>query len=699
MSISTPYFLNVALHAAILSVIPCLMMVLLKQARHRSVIAISGLLVVGLFPWISALRQTRSYPTTVSQTEVVPQSIPTWTIASLPAPATKAAEIEAPIPGDTMETPVKFVFPDLPTTGLALWLAGSVIGLLLLITAGLRNLIWRRSLRHPYISNLEALDNLALRIPDSGRVLICETRSSPCIIGFWKPRIVLPRFLFEPGSEEKLRWAVKHELAHIHAGDSRWVIVFAVVRCANWWNPLIHRLTAIWAETREQLCDFHAAGTTGDRADYGEFLIAMARTTGTRTPLAVPMTGRSHVGRLKRRIVSLLEAGPDSAKPVGRRFIGIGCLVCATFAIFVSSVRIGAEELSQEKDTPETSIQKQDETGQLAVDTTMIFSRKALGPKNGEVLKAGELAKLVEKAKIAGWSIDSQTESQADGESHTFELSQITIPGPDSGTASEWRRPRPNDSPGNGISSTVSTQRESDLTNLSVRSQYRFMPGSAYPASLGAPKPYKEGSKFKFKQASAKSRLKYGEALSINFGEVEPGVFLQIFATAVPTIPSGGSPIFTSAAPRLPSAEVKGRWRISGMRITAGAEEVKTALEKFPVGSFFRNDEDVLTLTADRTIETWRYVLGSKIQTLPPIEFPLGESHVPWPSVPGFEISVIASDDFKNIGIVGKPPQDGVHQGNSRVPWVPIDFPMTFKLRSDDPKTASRVFFKIELLK
>lgn len=696
MSPSTPYLLNVALHAAILSVIPCLMLVLLKQARHRSVIAISGLLVVGLFPWISALRQTPSNSVAIPETEIIPQPLPIWTIASLPAPATETVEIEGPIPVDAVAVPVTFAFPDLPKAGLALWLAGSVIGLLLLIAAGLRNLIWRRSLRHPDISNLEALENLALGIPDARRVLICETRSSPCIIGFWKPRIVLPRFLFEPGSEEKLRWAVKHELAHRQAGDSRWVILFAIIRSVNWWNPLIHRFTAIWAETREQLCDFHAAGTTGDRTGYGEFLIAMARTTGTRTPLAVPMTGRSHVGRLKRRIVSLLEAGPDSAKPVGRRFIGIGCLAFIAAAVPVSSVRIGAQEPAREKAA--LSPADQARSSEVWVVSTMVFSRKALGPKHGEVLAAGELAGLLEKATKEG-SITFPTDwSQIPGETHSLELAQKTTPGPESGTSSAWRRSQPKDPPGNGISFETTVTVEGALTNISIHSLYRYIPGSAYPASLDAPKPYGEDTKLEFKRSTASAGLKFGEALSMNFGEVDPGVFLQVFTTAVPAAPDGSVFNF-NAKTKMPSTKVKGRVRVSGMEIRAQAGEVRSALEKFPAGSIFRKDDDGLTYTFPEVLESWRYVLGSEIRLLPPVEFPLNEAHSPWPEVPGFEISIIASADYQNLGITGKAAKNAVDQKEQKVPLIGKHLPLTFKLRDANPEMATRIFFKIETLK
>ena len=54
--IPTTYLLTVALHAAVLSVFASAILLVVRQARYRAVIAICGLLAVALLPWITALR-------------------------------------------------------------------------------------------------------------------------------------------------------------------------------------------------------------------------------------------------------------------------------------------------------------------------------------------------------------------------------------------------------------------------------------------------------------------------------------------------------------------------------------------------------------------------------------------------------------------------------------------------------------------
>lgn len=338
MNLSTTYLLNVALHAAILSVFASLALLTMRQARHRSLTAIAGLLADGFLPWLTALRPG---PPVVAPSAEIPidvSALPIWTVATVPV------QIEAPKPVEPVAVPANFSFPDPLETFVTLWATGACAGLLLLGIASLRVLSWRRSLKPLDETIWHKLQEIAPDDSARDHFLVFETTSSPCVTGLFRPRIVLPRFLFESASEEGLRWAARHETSHWQAGDSRWMILFALIRCANWWNPFVHQLIGKWAEAREQLCDLAATGDSRNRANYGEFLIAMARKISTQPPLSVAMAKRLQARRLKRRIVCLLESERDSGKPVGLSFIGVGTAFLIGGAVIISSLRIGAAE-------------------------------------------------------------------------------------------------------------------------------------------------------------------------------------------------------------------------------------------------------------------------------------------------------------------------------------------------------------------
>ncbi len=81
---------------------------------------------------------------------------------------------------------------------------------------------------------------------------------------------------------------------------------------------------------------------------YGEFLVGMARRISARPPLTVAMAKRRRGRRLRRRIVSLLGADPQAARPAGLRFTVSSIVVAVVLAALTSGVRIGAAETTGE---------------------------------------------------------------------------------------------------------------------------------------------------------------------------------------------------------------------------------------------------------------------------------------------------------------------------------------------------------------
>jgi beta-lactamase regulating signal transducer with metallopeptidase domain len=341
MSFSNTYLLNVALHGAVLSIFATGLLALLRRPGQRSFMAIAGLLTVGILPWITTLRPERRVNEPVAEISAQPVSptLPVWTVVTLPMPEEKSVvETSGPV----ADAP-SFVFPSPLACVVFTWAAGTAAGLILLAIAVLRVCLWKRSLRSMDEKTWQILTALPYDVPSRRLFLLSESTTSPCVTGFFRPRIVLPRFLLEKEAEQQLRWAVGHELAHLRAGDSRWMIVFSLIRCVNWWNPFVHLLVSRWADAREQLCDLHATGLSEDRSDYGKFLVTMARRITGRPPLAVTMAKRAHANRLEHRIAYLLESRADSMKPLGKGFVGIGTVLLVVATVSVSILRIKAD--------------------------------------------------------------------------------------------------------------------------------------------------------------------------------------------------------------------------------------------------------------------------------------------------------------------------------------------------------------------
>jgi hypothetical protein len=134
MSLPTTYLLNVALHAGVLSIFAALLAAFLRLPQQRSFVAIVGLLAVGFLPWITALRPAPTPRALPAITEVhatpPPAELPLWTIVSVPV---RNEARESPVP--PVATAAEWKLPDFPTSLMALWAAGTGIGLALFLMA------------------------------------------------------------------------------------------------------------------------------------------------------------------------------------------------------------------------------------------------------------------------------------------------------------------------------------------------------------------------------------------------------------------------------------------------------------------------------------------------------------------------------------------------------------------------------------
>jgi len=144
--------------------------------------------------------------------------------------------------------------PDLWTLAAALWLAGAL--------ASLAWLAWRQA--------------------QFARAL-AQGRAGPAVIGVLFPRIVTPDDFEARYSPRERLVVLAHEQTHIARQDSRVGALVALVRCVNWFNPLVHLLAHYLRIDQELACDAQvvAAHPTARRA-YAE---AMLKTQLAARPL------------------------------------------------------------------------------------------------------------------------------------------------------------------------------------------------------------------------------------------------------------------------------------------------------------------------------------------------------------------------------------------------------------------------------
>lgn len=196
--------------------------------------------------------------------------------AASPVPAAAPAQIaakQAVPPGWRLPAPwICFSF---------VWLAGCAVVSVRLAAAGA---VLRQRLRAcravkdvAVLEMLRALcGQLGLnRLPE---LLVTAEPISPCIVGTWRCRIVLPESILAESPDTTLRHVLAHELAHRVRGDlwSNWLLL--AVRILHWFNPAAWWTVRAMQAEREAACDELALAALGDvpRSDYASTLVALA---------------------------------------------------------------------------------------------------------------------------------------------------------------------------------------------------------------------------------------------------------------------------------------------------------------------------------------------------------------------------------------------------------------------------------------
>jgi beta-lactamase regulating signal transducer with metallopeptidase domain/ankyrin repeat protein len=146
--------------------------------------------------------------------------------------------------------------------------------------------------------------------------------AGPAVIGFLRPRIVLPRDFEQRYTPAERDLVVAHERAHLAAFDAQINALAAFAQCLNWFNPLFHIARKALRVDQELACDARVMARRGDaRRVYAE---AMLKAQMSAEPVLLgcqwPPIG---AGPLKQRIAMLARPHPTPLRT------GLGALCCA----------------------------------------------------------------------------------------------------------------------------------------------------------------------------------------------------------------------------------------------------------------------------------------------------------------------------------------------------------------------------------
>ena len=170
------------------------------------------------------------------------------------------------------------------------------------------------------------------------RLLASPLAQSPMLVGFFRPTILLPSEHLPDGNA---RFILAHELTHFRRKDLWKKLLFLMVRCAHWFNPIVYLLNRDFSRWLETSCDEQVVSSLDrdQRKEYGRLLIDYAPTSRYMGPkLYVSFASCRY--KLKRRISIMLNSDKKSRSLLGLVLavaLVVGCLATTALAASVDN--------------------------------------------------------------------------------------------------------------------------------------------------------------------------------------------------------------------------------------------------------------------------------------------------------------------------------------------------------------------------
>ncbi|MEK6261845.1 MAG: M56 family metallopeptidase [Planctomycetota bacterium] len=234
------------------------------------------------------------------------------------APVSASAEMPSNSPRTAMEAtlPGNGLFDAVFVTRILsmIWLVGCLLLALKLLATALilrRRLSACRPVTDAAILELLETSRRRMGLKRTPALLVTPESLSPCIVGTWNPRIILPESVVTESFTVRLRHVLAHELAHLVRGDlwTNWLLLAA--RILHWFNPVAWWTVREMQAEREAACDELAFAALGggeaDRSAYAATIVELAASLSP-SAIAPGLIGLfSSTCRLKARVERLLR--------------------------------------------------------------------------------------------------------------------------------------------------------------------------------------------------------------------------------------------------------------------------------------------------------------------------------------------------------------------------------------------------------
>ena len=152
------------------------------------------------------------------------------------------------------------------------------------------------------LSDCEEKLNIKTRVELSCNPLI----ASPMLIGFFRPRIILPVGEWE---DKELSYIFVHELIHYKQRDMFYKWLIQIVVCVHWFNPFVYLLEKEVNKSCELSCDEKVISIPNEKAkrEYGDTLISFLKSNNLYKSSLASVTLTEGAEQLKERLGAIMK--------------------------------------------------------------------------------------------------------------------------------------------------------------------------------------------------------------------------------------------------------------------------------------------------------------------------------------------------------------------------------------------------------
>lgn len=218
---------------------------------------------------------------------------------------------------------------------------------------------------------LEALQKIKsdMEIDRQVKLQICSCVSSPMMIGFVKPVILLPSSNY---SMDELQLILRHELVHFRRKDLWYKSLVFLATAIHWFNPVIYLMAKFIAVQCEISCDAEVVKGTdvSNRQRYSETIIGVIKSQ-SRMQTAFSTNFYGGKNGMKKRILSIMDTKKKKTGVIVLCLILIGTMgTDVVFATSATADNVPNKNIQITTDTAlDTVVCYSDESGKIKIST------------------------------------------------------------------------------------------------------------------------------------------------------------------------------------------------------------------------------------------------------------------------------------------------------------------------------------------